>query len=322
MVATGRNHAGAGAVAQDWTYRRWVGLVRILFGLIWLANTVLQANPAYIAHFTAMMAADWHQGQPAAIAGYGHATATWIGATAPAAIAWATVALDALLAVSLLSGVGLRVLAWVGALYSLWLWSTTGGFGGPYTPDTTDPGVGIIYALCFLLAAWTRSWEELSLARTEWRAPNPAAIAVGRVLFGLLWLFDAAWKWTPYFLTHGAGYVHKALAGQPDWIHTYISAFITAIAWLGALPFGVLVALLETMLALSLIFGVALRWTVPVGFVYSLGVWTTAEGWGGPYSPGATSTRGDLVGISLLYAVAFLFLAGWVYWRPRRTVPQ
>jgi hypothetical protein len=55
MVATGRNHAGAGA--PDWTYRRWLGAVRILFGLIWLANTVLQANPATSAHFIAMMAA-------------------------------------------------------------------------------------------------------------------------------------------------------------------------------------------------------------------------------------------------------------------------
>ena len=37
-----------------------------------------------------------------------------------------------------------------GALYSLMIWSTAEGFGGPYAPGATDVGPSIIYVLVFL----------------------------------------------------------------------------------------------------------------------------------------------------------------------------
>lgn len=44
------------------------------------------------------------------------------------------------------------------------------------------------------------------------------------------------------------------------------------------------------------------------GLVYSLLLWSTAEGFGGPYGPGFTGNRGDVLGTAIVYAVLFAFL--------------
>ena len=44
------------------------GALRILFGLIWLLNTFLQANSAYVGQFLHSFHADWVAGQPAWLA--------------------------------------------------------------------------------------------------------------------------------------------------------------------------------------------------------------------------------------------------------------
>ncbi|MHB1268796.1 MAG: hypothetical protein ACYCY2_14540, partial [Acidithiobacillus ferriphilus] len=105
------------------------GAVRILFGLIWLINTWLQLNPAYSTHFLGTFDADWVSGQPAWIASYGHWMAQQVQQLGAQHVAYATIALDAILAISLITGIGLPLLAWVGVIYNLWLWSTIGGFG-------------------------------------------------------------------------------------------------------------------------------------------------------------------------------------------------
>ena len=293
----------------------WLGGVRILFGAIWVINTVLQANPAYAAHFAAMFAADSAQGQPAWLVAYGHWMLALVQTIGPHKVALATVALDGVLALSLLTGLALPALAWVGAIYNFWLWTTVGGIGGPYTAGATDPGTAIIYALCFVLVAWTRCWEGLSFSRAQKRPLDPRKIAIARIAFGAIWLFDSAWKWTPYFLTHAVTYLQQALPGEPTWIKLYIGFFITVIGGVGATTFAVAAALTETVIGLSLLFGLGLRWIIPVGILYSLAVWTTAEGWGGPYGPGFTANRGDMLGTTNIYAIAFLFLAAWVYFR-------
>ncbi len=293
------------------------GAVRILFGLIWLINTWLQLDPAYSAHFLSTFNADWVAGQPAWIASYGHWMAQMVQQLGAQRVAGATIALDALLTVSLITGMGLPWLAGVGVVYNLWLWSTVGGFGGPYTQGATDPGTAVIYALCFLYVIWTRSWEGLSLSTAPHRPIYAPAMHAARILFGLLWAFDTFWKWQPYFLTHAVTYLQQALPGEPEWIAAYIRFFITAITLVGPELFGVFAAVTETIIALSLLTGRGLRWMVPIGIAYSLGVWTTAEGWGGPYLPGATANKGDVLGTTNIYVIAFLFLAVWIYLDPK-----
>ena len=292
------------------------GAVRILFGLIWLINTWLQLDPAYSMHFLGTFSADWVSGQPAWIAGYGHWMAQLVQQLGAQTVAYATIALDAILAVSLITGVGVPLLAWVGVIYNLWLWSTVGGFGGPYTQGATDPGTAIIYALCFLFVVWTRSWEGLSFSKAPHRPIYAPAIHTARILFGILWAFDAFLKWQPYFLTHAVTYLQQALPGEPAWIAAYISFFISVITWAGPVLFGYFAAIIESIIAFYLIIGRGLRWLIPVGIAYSIGVWTTAEGWGAPFLPGATANKGDVLGTTNIYVIAFLFLAVWVYFTP------
>ncbi|KEZ75830.1 hypothetical protein [Salinisphaera hydrothermalis] len=71
--------------------------------------------------------------------------------------------------------------------------------------------------------------------------------------------------------------------------------------------FAVLASLLEAVLAWSLITGRFLRLLLPVGFLYSLAIWSTAEGFGGPYTAmGQTGMTGNMFGNAVLYAVIFL----------------
>lgn len=293
------------------------GVVRIVFGLVWLINTWLQFNPAYAAHFLGSFNADWVSGQPDWIIQYGHWMANLVQHIGPQSVAYGTVGLDAILAVALITGLGLPFLAGVGVLYNLWLWSTVGGFGGPYTQGATDPGTAIIYALCFVYVIWSRSWEGLSLSKVPHKPLYAPAMHTARILFGLLWAFDAFWKWQPYFLHNAVTYLQQALPGEPVWIAAYISFVIAVINLAGPVLFGYVAAIMESIIAFFLLIGRGMRWIIPVGIAYSFGVWTTAEGWGAPYLPGSTANKGDVLGTTNIYIIAFLFLAAWVYFTPR-----
>ena len=283
--------------------------LRIVFGLIWVINTWFQANGAYIHHvFLESFNAGIH-GQPEWLANYTKGVIHVIQVLGPSRVAVATVVIDALLALSLLTGFRLRFFAWVGIVYNLFMWSTVGGIGGPYTQGATDPGTAIVYALAFLFVIITRSWTRLSLQPE--RAPvNPHAqlYFIGRLLFGFLWAFDAFLKWHPYFLRHADSYLVQSQQGQPAWIVSYIQFFIDLIHIVGPFIFGLSAAIIESLIALSLLFKKGLNFMLPIGFIYSFGLWTTAEGWGGPYGPGFTGNKGDIWGTAIIYCFIFLYL--------------
>jgi len=103
-------------------------------------------------------------------------------------------------------------------------------------------------------------------------------------------------------------YLVKSQRGQPAWIVAYIQFFIDIIRAVGPLAFGLFAAIVETLIALSLLLKRGLRVMLPLGFVYSLVLWTTAEEWGGPYGPGFTGNRGDILGTANIYCLIFLYL--------------
>lgn len=286
-----------------------VGLMPLLFGAICLVNAVLHLQPAYRTHFLFNLGADWAPGQPAWLAAWGHATAAGVQMLGVGAVVTAMVAVEFTLALSLLTGAWLSRLAWVGVVYNLWLWSTVGGLGGPYSSGATDPGTSIVYVLAFALVLLTHAWRSLSPLR-DGPAQTPAAwkLRLGEIAFGLLWAFDAYWKWQPEFLRHGVDNLAAAQVGQPGWIVAYIGFFVGAIQIVGPLVFGLAIAAVESAIALALLSGRALEWMLPLGAIYSFVLWTTAEGWGGPYAAGATGNKGDVLGTATIYVLVFLFL--------------
>ncbi len=290
--------AGGARITRQLAFK----LLRILFGIIWLLNTWFQANSAYINHlFLKSFNAGIH-GQPGWLAHYVMRVKDVILVLGPSRVAIATVVIDALLALSLLSGLWLRFFAWVGIIYNLFMWSTVGGLGGPYTQGATDPGTAIVYALAFFFVF-------LSVSNGEGDGGLSSRLSeVGRVLFGLLWAFNASWKWHPYFLRHAVDYLVQSQAGQPAWIVAYIQFFVNIIHAVGPLAFGIFAATIETLIALSLLFKKGLRFMLPIGAAFCFGLWTTGEGWGGPYGPGFTGNKGDILGTAIIYCVIFLYL--------------
>jgi hypothetical protein len=284
-------------------------LLRILFGCIWLLNVWFQSNSAYINHLFLPSFHAGITGQPEWLARYTQAVINAIQALGTPRVALATILIEGLLALSLLTGLWLPFFAWVGVGYNLFMWSTVGGLGGPYVQGSTDPGTAIVYALAFVFILLTRAWERLSFApqRVKVRLSS-RHYDVGRVLFGLLWAFDAFWKWHPYFLQHGVDNLVQSQKGQPAWIVSYIQFFIDVIQLVGPLTFGIVVAIVETLIALSLLTKKGLDYLLPLGTIYSFVLWTTAEGWGGPYGRGFTGNRGDIWGTAIIYCFIFLYL--------------
>ena len=81
----------------------------------------------------------------------------------------------------------------------------------------------------------------------------------------------------------------------------------------GAAPhltfFAYLIAVVETLIALALIAGFARKITYSAAIVFSLLIWATAEGFGGPYTSGASD-----VGTAIIYAVVFAALLALSYY--------
>ena len=94
--------------------------------------------------------------------------------------------------------------------------------------------------------------------------------------------------------------------GQPSWLHWWFKFWLETVTphhhvWAYS------IAVIETMLALALILGFARKTTYIVTALVSLGIWSVAEGFGGPY----TSTSTD-VGAAIMYsfvAVSLLILS-------------
>ena len=129
-----------------------------------------------------------------------------------------------------------------------------------------------------------------------------------RIGFGLIWLVDAALKWLPGFR---AGYMDTIMGeagGQPGWLKPWFHFWIT-VQHPQAASFAWLVAVVETLIAVALIAGFARKITYISAAIFSVLIWATAEGFGGPYTSGASD-----IGTAVIYAVVFAGLLALSYY--------
>jgi nitrite reductase (NO-forming) len=129
-------------------------------------------------------------------------------------------------------------------------------------------------------------------------------VAILRIIFGVIWAIDAAFKWQPAFRSGFLDQIKSAADGQPDWLHGWFNFWIHLLSHNPHL-FAIMVTIIETLIALALILGIARRTTYLAAAVFSLLIWSVAEGFGGPYS--ATSTD---IGTGIIYSVVFFSLYG------------
>ncbi|MCL5774598.1 MAG: nitrite reductase, partial [Patescibacteria group bacterium] len=109
-------------------------------------------------------------------------------------------------------------------------------------------------------------------------------------------------KWNPHFLNNFLDHIAENAVGQPVIIHHWIELW-AKVSTISPHTIAIFVAVIETLIAISLISGVLARPAIIVGAIFSFLIWSTAEGFGGPY--GAASTD---VGASIVYVFVFLAL--------------
>lgn len=136
------------------------------------------------------------------------------------------------------------------------------------------------------------------------RTAEDRAFAILRIIFGCIWGIDAYFKWQPGFLNNFTGYLTDAAQGQPSLVQAWINLWVHGV---GVDPhmFAVIVALGETAIAIGLIFGLFTKIAHVGGMAMALVIWSTAEGFGGPYVAGSTD-----IGAAIIYFM--LHLALWL----------
>jgi len=120
-----------------------------------------------------------------------------------------------------------------------------------------------------------------------------------RIAFGVIWLIDAALKWLPGFRATYMSVIMAEAQGQPSWLQPWFHFWIR-FQHPDAMLLAYLAAVIETLIALALIAGFARKLTYLSAIAFSLLIWGTAEGFGGPYTSGASD-----IGTAIIYAVVF-----------------
>lgn len=135
------------------------------------------------------------------------------------------------------------------------------------------------------------------------------SFAVLRIAFGFIWLIDAMFKWQPAFLENFTSYLLEGADGQGALVSAWIHFWIHTVS-VNPHAFAIIVAVAETAIALGLIFGAFTRVTLMGGMLMAFVIWSTAEGFGGPYVAGSTD-----IGAAIIYIIVFLALWLGKSWR-------
>ena len=147
------------------------------------------------------------------------------------------------------------------------------------------------------------------LIRMNWRERG---VGIARIIFGLVYVVAATLKWQPQFQNTFVQQISAVSDGQPAPIQAWIS-FWTHLISINPLLFARIEATTETAIAVFLIFGIFSNLTSIVGIFLSLGIWSTAEGFGGPYIPGHSTDIGTAFPYAILFAVLLFLSAGRYY---------
>lgn len=129
-----------------------------------------------------------------------------------------------------------------------------------------------------------------------------------RITFGVIWLIDATLKWLPGFRASYMSVIMGEAQGQPGWLRPWFDFWIN-VQHPEAMFLAYLAAVIETLIAVALIIGFARKLTYISAIVFSLLIWGTAEGFGGPYTAGASD-----IGTAVIYAVVFAGLLALSYY--------
>lgn len=92
------------------------------------------------------------------------------------------------------------------------------------------------------------------------------------------------------------------MQNQPALVEAWINLWIKVVN-VDPYSFAIIVAIFETAIALGLLFGLFTEIAIVGGIGMTLIIWTTAEGFGGPYVPGVAD-----IGAGIIYVIVFVAL--------------
>jgi uncharacterized membrane protein YphA (DoxX/SURF4 family) len=122
--------------------------------------------------------------------------------------------------------------------------------------------------------------------------------AVVRILFGVLWACDASFKWQPGFI-HGQTLpdeLGKVSQVDTPVIHQWL-ALTNMVGMADPSVFAVVIAIIETLAALALIFGVLSNAAFVGSAILSFGIWSGAEAFHLPFHSGMTDLARSTAGL-------------------------
>jgi hypothetical protein len=97
-------------------------------------------------------------------------------------------------------------------------------------------------------------------------------------------------KWLPGFRASYMSAIMGQARGQPGWLKPWFDLRVN-LQHPGVTFVGYLVAVAETVIAVAVIAGFARKLGYSAAIVFSLLIWGTAEGFGGPYTAGPSGHR-------------------------------
>lgn len=141
------------------------------------------------------------------------------------------------------------------------------------------------------------------------RSLEDKSFAVLRIIFGFVWAIDAYFKWQPAFINNLTDYLTEGAHDQPALVQGWINLWVHGVS-VDPHFFAIVVALAETAIAIGLLLGLLTKVALSGGIAMSLVIWSTAEGFGGPYMTGSTD-----IGAAIIYVIVFVALWLGKCWR-------
>jgi len=300
----------------------------LVFGILWAYDGFFKFwNNLYIYMPSAIQGAG--AGQPAFLNGW---FSFWYHLIAwnPMLFTWTTGFFELSLGFALIAGFARKIAYFGGILLAFLIWSVPEGFGGPYGAGSLVTGAANVYAISLLLLialnatfgpdiytldaviekkhAW---WESIAEVRVSRRSRKESYLArnsmkISRLAAILLGITFAAETYLAIAFNSPASLkstLVSAASGQPSYLNGWYSFWISQVT-AAPLFYYDLIVIVEFLLAVALLLGVARKSAYIGGLIYSVMEWSTLKAFGGPITAGYTDAGQIIMGIAFLILLA------------------
>jgi nitrite reductase (NO-forming) len=148
----------------------------------------------------------------------------------------------------------------------------------------------------------TAASEQLVAERVPRRRRAGPWTWIAPIVFGAIWAADAYFKWQPAFQHNFLALIQSGASMQASWLHPWYHFWYTSLQPHPVL-YAHIVAVIETVIAATLILGFARKLVYIGGAIWSFGIWAIPEGFGNLQRAASTD-----LGPSIAYVAVFLAL--------------